>query len=72
LNKSKEPDNYKDLNAELEVIIGELQAGDIDVDRVLSEYERGINVIEKLEQYLRQAENKVTKISVSSAKTKLK
>jgi len=54
--------SYKSLNAELEVIIEDLQSNNLDIDRVLTQYERGVNIIDELEKYLNQAENRLTKV----------
>jgi exodeoxyribonuclease VII small subunit len=68
--KTKDNLSYKDLNDELDTIISELQSNDLDIDKVLTEYERGIDVISKLENYLNQAENKVNKLSAKPLKQK--
>lgn len=54
--------NYKKLNTELDKIIEALQADDLDIDEVLSAYQRGAEIIEQLQTYLKQAQNKVSKI----------
>ena len=59
---SKQVD-YHTLNDELEQILSELQADDIDVDTATKKYERGLQLIHELETYLKTAENTVTKLA---------
>lgn len=54
--------DYKQLNQELEVILDKMQSADLDIDEAIKQYERGIAVVEELQGYLKQAENKVTKL----------
>jgi exodeoxyribonuclease VII small subunit len=60
--------DYQKLNDELEKIINELQSSDIDIDKVIAEYERGIKVIDDLEKYLKQAKTKIIKLSKAERK----
>lgn len=53
---------YAELSMELEDILSDLQSGDLDVDDAIKKYERGAAIVEELETYLKDAENKVTKI----------
>ncbi len=57
--------NYQHLNQELEEVLDKLQAGDLDIDEALKLYERGQEIVDKLQTYLKQAENKVTKVKKS-------
>ena len=54
--------NYKSLNAELDEVLSKLQSEDLDVDEAVKLYERGMAITKELEMYLKQAENKVSKI----------
>ena len=54
--------DYKSLNAELDEILEKLQASDIDVDEALEAYEKGMEITKKLEDYLKNAENKIKKV----------
>ena len=58
--------NYRKLNQELDDILGDLESGGFDIDEALKNYERGLAIVKQLEQYLKQAENKITKIKLSS------
>lgn len=61
---AKKAKGYKELRAELDRVVAELQQDDIDVDRAMECYEQGQELIKQLEAYLKSAENKVTKIKV--------
>lgn len=54
--------DYQALNAELESILAELEAGNLNIDQALKQYERGMFVVKELQKYLKLAENKVKKI----------
>ena len=62
---SKKPINYRVLNEELETILEVLQSGDLDIDEAVNKYERGIEIVKDLQKYLKEAENKVTKVKKS-------
>jgi exodeoxyribonuclease VII small subunit len=69
-SSKKDQLNYQSLNDELNRIIEDLQSNNLDIDKVLAEYERGVEVITKLEDYLGQAENKIKKVSPRAPKNK--
>lgn len=54
--------DYKALNTELDEILLNLQSEDLDVDEAVKLYERGIDITQELENYLKEAQNKVSKI----------
>jgi exodeoxyribonuclease VII small subunit len=54
--------DYKKLTAELDEILARLQSADLDVDEAVAAYERGMAIAKQLETYLKEAENKVTKL----------
>lgn len=57
--------NYQELSAELDTILTQLQSDDFDIDKAITLYERGIEITKQLESYLKNAENKVTKLKAS-------
>ncbi len=57
--------DYKKLSAELDEILASMQSSGVDVDEALKQYERGMEITKQLEDYLKTAENKVTKIKAS-------
>jgi len=61
--KPAEPSvNYQQLTTELDSIMAELQRQDLDVDAALKHYQRGLELVEQLERYLKTAENQVTEL----------
>jgi len=56
------PVNYQALNQELEAIMLELQREDLDIDKAVAHYQRGLEVVQALESYLKTAENNVKKL----------
>lgn len=54
--------SYQALQQELDQIMLELQREDLDIDKVLQHYQRGLEVVQELEKYLQTAENKVREI----------
>ncbi len=54
--------NYRELSAELETILDQLQSGSLDVDDALKTFERGQAVVKLLQAKLQQAENKIKKL----------
>lgn len=57
--------NFRQMSEELEEIIDKLQSSDLDVDQIIKEYEKGTEVIDKLEKYLSDAQNKINKLKTS-------
>lgn len=64
-----EAKSYQKLSLELETILVNLQSSDLDVDQIIAEYQKGIDIVEELEKYLKTAQNKITKINQKSPKT---
>lgn len=56
--------SYQGLQTELDMIIEQLQSGDLDIDEAMKLYERGSVVLKELETYLKQAENKIKTIKL--------
>jgi len=56
--------NYKALSDELEQAMAELERGDLDIDQAVECYERGLVIVRQLEDYLKDAENKVIELKV--------
>jgi exodeoxyribonuclease VII small subunit len=60
--KPKQELNYQELKDELDEIMILLQQEDLDVDKALEHYQRGLQLVQQLESYLKDAENKITEI----------
>jgi exodeoxyribonuclease VII small subunit len=58
--------SYQQLRDKLDTVLSELQREDLDIDKALEYYRRGLELVKQLEEYLNNAENKVQDI-----KTKL-
>lgn len=54
--------DYQALSTELDGILDKLQSSELDVDEAVKAYERGMDIAKELEAYLKDAQNKVTKV----------
>ncbi len=54
--------SYETLNLELEDIMLKLQSDDLDIDQALTYYQRGLELVKALEDYLKTAENKINEL----------
>jgi exodeoxyribonuclease VII small subunit len=61
--------NYEQLKTELDKIMVELQNEDLDVDAALKHYQRGLELVQKLEKYLETAENQVRELKAKFSGT---
>jgi exodeoxyribonuclease VII small subunit len=62
--------NYQELKAELDSIMAKLQAEDLDVDEALKLYQRGLELVQELDSYLKTAENTVQELKARFDKGK--
>ncbi len=56
------PLTYQALNDELESVLADLQRDDTDVDTALKQYERGLELVQQLEQHLKNAQNTIVEL----------
>ena len=56
--------DFKLLSNELDKILAEIEQPTIDVDKIITKYTRGVEIIAMLKKYLKESENKVKKIKV--------
>lgn len=61
--------SYNELNHELQAILQDMQREDKDIDAAMKDYERGLQIIHELEEYLKSAENKIVQLSADSHDT---
>lgn len=61
--------SYKELRAELDVLMSWFESGDIDVEEALTKYAAAQSVIALLEEYLRETDLKIIKLKDVSSKT---
>ena len=50
---------HRELQAELDHVLAELQSAELDIDKALSLYKQGQKVIGQLEAYLKNAKNEI-------------
>ena len=55
---------YHMLQAELDEVLEQIQAEELDVEAAIKLYERGEKLISELEAYLKTAENKIKKLKL--------
>ena len=68
--KSKQP-TFEELKSQLDEIMSSLQQDDLDVDKALEYYQKGLELVQALETHLKTAENKVAELK-AKFKTDLK
>lgn len=66
-NTKSTPVAYESLNSELETIMLELQRDDLDIDLAIKHYERGLELVTALQDYLKTAENKISELKATFA-----
>lgn len=57
--------SYESLNSELENIMLQLQDESLDIDLALKHYQRGLELVKSLEDYLKNSENKITELKAA-------
>ena len=55
----KEPPTYEQAMEELELIVDELESGDLTLDKSLERYERGVKAVRRCREILDKAEKKL-------------
>lgn len=59
-NKTK---NYQQLGEELAEIIVWFESADLDLDKAVEKYDQAEQIMNQMQEYLAQAENKIKKIT---------
>jgi exodeoxyribonuclease VII small subunit len=62
MTKARSPADYESLRQEFDTVLDELQREDLSVDAALAHYQRGLELVQQLETYLKTAENTVTEL----------
>ncbi|MEK7600266.1 MAG: exodeoxyribonuclease VII small subunit [Patescibacteria group bacterium] len=70
-SKQSEP-SYQELKSELDDIMDQLGREDLDIDKALDYYQRGIELVKQLETYLKTAENKILELQTTLKAPKIK
>lgn len=63
---AKEQPSYQELREELDAILLKIQSGEFDIDMATKEFARARQIVLKLEDQLKKAENHVSKIKIDS------
>ena len=58
---------FEKAMAELEAIVTELERGDVSLEKSIEKYERGEHLKKRCEALLAEAEQRISKISLSAA-----
>ncbi len=59
------PKHFEQSITELETIVARLEKGDLDLEDALQQFEQGIHLARTCQTALRQAEQKIEKLSVN-------
>lgn len=62
---AKEQKSYRELHAELQALLDDLQTADVDVDEAITTYEKAEALIKQLEERLKTAELTIKKLKSS-------
>ncbi len=60
--KQPEP-TYSQLAAALQVVLTELESGELDIDAAVGQYAKALEIIAALEKRLQTAENRVSQLT---------
>jgi exodeoxyribonuclease VII small subunit len=58
--------SYTQLSQELAAIIDWFESDEVELDSAIAKYEQAMELIDKLEKYLKSAENKIQKITIAA------
>lgn len=64
--------SYQDLETELQGILDWFEGDGFDVDEAVKKYHRGLELVQELENHLKQAENSVRELKAKFAGAKTK
>jgi len=54
--------SYRELQAELDKVLDELQSSELDIDKAMGLYKQGQKLIVELEKYLKTAKNEIEQL----------
>jgi exodeoxyribonuclease VII small subunit len=60
--KDSKQDDYQQLSRRLDEVVEAIQGPDVTIDQAIAAYEEGMELITKLQVYLKSAENRITKL----------
>ena len=64
--KAKKEDSFEDALSRLEDIIGRLEAGDIDLESSVADFEEGVALVRALNKRLDTVQSKIEKLARSA------
>jgi exodeoxyribonuclease VII small subunit len=62
---AKSSKSYGEMSDELDEIMLWFESGDVDLDEAVKKYEEALKLLDLMEDYLKTAQNKITKISIA-------
>lgn len=62
---AKEQKSYRELHAELQALLDDLQTADVDVDEAITKYQKAEALIKQLEERLQTADLTIKKLKSS-------
>ena len=68
MKKNNKDLSFEDSLKKLEHIVEQLESGDVDLDKSVELYEKGMNLKKICEEKLKKVENKIKKIKVENNK----
>lgn len=63
---SDKKQDYQTLSARLDEVLEAMQAPDITVDESVALYKEGSALVDSLQKYLKDAENRITKLNANN------
>mgnify|MGYP001075940163 CR=1 FL=1 len=60
--KESEPSSFEDSLARLEKLVGEMEAGDLSLDQMISHFEEGSSLVETCGKKLNEVEQRIEKL----------
>lgn len=61
--QASSPKNYRQMSEELADVLAWFEQDNIDIDEAVDKYELALKLINDMEKYLKETENKIKKIS---------
>ncbi len=58
------PKSYREMSAQLEQLLAWFEGDNLDLDEAVAKHQQAVELIKKMEAYLKTAENKVRKLSI--------
>lgn len=66
--KNPKDANYQELSRELDEVMAKLQSSDVDIDDAVQLFEQALLLIQRLEDHLEKAENRIVELKAQFTK----